>query len=135
MNFSAWSIRNPIPSILLFIMLGLAGLLCFKWMKVQHFPDIELPMVTVSAALPGAAPPQLETEVARKIENSIATIQGLKNQYASIKDGVVTITAEFQLEKPLQEAVDDVRNAVSQVRSDLPADLRDPIVRKSNLSG
>ncbi|RZG87592.1 efflux RND transporter permease subunit [Acinetobacter sp. WCHAc060033] len=135
MNFSAWSIRNPIPSILLFIMLGLAGLLCFKWMKVQHFPDIELPMVTVSAALPGAAPPQLETEVARKIENSIATIQGLKNQYASIKDGVVTITAEFQLEKPLQEAVDDVRNAVSQVRSDLPADLRDPIVSKINLSG
>ncbi|ENV50769.1 Cobalt-zinc-cadmium resistance protein CzcA Cation efflux system protein CusA [Acinetobacter junii CIP 107470 = MTCC 11364] len=135
MNFSAWSIRNPIPGILLFIMLGLAGLLCFHWMKIQQFPDIELPMVTVSAALPGAAPPQLETEVARKIENSIATLQGLRNQYTNIQDGVVTVTAEFQLEKPLQEAVDDVRNAVSQVRSDLPADLRDPIVSKINLSG
>ena len=135
MNFSAWSIRNPIPGILLFIMLGLAGLLCFHWMKIQQFPDIELPMVTVTAALPGAAPPQLETEVARKIENSIATLQGLRNQYTNIQDGVVTITAEFQLEKPLQEAVDDVRNAVSQVRSDLPADLRDPIVSKINLSG
>lgn len=135
MNVSAWSIRNPIPGILLFIMLGLAGLLCFHWMKIQHFPDIELPMVTVTAALPGAAPPQLETEVARKIENSIATLQGLKNQYTSVKDGVVVVTAEFQLEKPLQEAVDDVRNAVSQVRSDLPADLRDPIVSKINLSG
>jgi multidrug efflux pump subunit AcrB len=104
-------------------------------MKIQQFPDIELPMVTVTAALPGAAPPQLETEVARKIENSIATLQGLKNQYTNIQDGVVVITAEFQLEKPLQEAVDDVRNAVSQVRSDLPADLRDPIVSKINLSG
>ncbi|MEG0488054.1 MAG: efflux RND transporter permease subunit [Acinetobacter sp.] len=135
MNFSAWSIRNPIPGILLFIMLGLAGLMCFHWMKIQQFPDIELPMVTVTAALPGAAPPQLETEVARKIENSIATLQGLRNQYTDIQDGVVTITAEFQLEKPLQEAVDDVRNAVSQVRSDLPADLRDPIVSKINLSG
>lgn len=135
MNFSAWSIRNPIPGILLFIMLGLAGLLCFHWMKIQQFPDIELPMVTVTAALPGAAPPQLETEVARKIENSIATLQGLRNQYTKIQDGVVTVTAEFQLEKPLQEAVDDVRNAVSQVRSDLPADLRDPIVSKINLSG
>lgn len=135
MNVSAWSIRNPIPSILLFIMLGLAGLLCFHWMKIQQFPDIELPMVTVTAALPGAAPPQLETEVARKIENSIATLQGLRNQYTNIQDGVVNITAEFQLEKPLQEAVDDVRNAVSQVRSDLPADLRDPIVSKINLSG
>jgi len=116
-------------------MLGLAGLLCFHWMKIQQFPDIELPMVTVTAALPGAAPPQLETEVARKIENSIATLQGLRNQYTKIQDGVVTVTAEFQLEKPLQEAVDDVRNAVSQVRSDLPADLRDPIVSKINLSG
>ena len=135
MNFSAWSIRNPIPGILLFIMLGLAGLLCFHWMKIQQFPDIELPMVSVTAALPGAAPPQLETEVARKIENSVATIQGLRNQYTTIRDGAVTITAEFQLEKPLQEAVDDVRNAVSQVRSDLPADLRDPIVSKINLSG
>ncbi|MBJ9950635.1 efflux RND transporter permease subunit [Acinetobacter bereziniae] len=135
MNFSAWSIKNPIPGILLFIMLGLAGLMCFHWMKIQQFPDIELPMVTVTAALPGAAPPQLETEVARKIENSIATLQGLKNQYTNIQDGVVVITAEFQLEKPLQEAVDDVRNAVSQVRSDLPADLRDPIVSKINLSG
>ena len=135
MNVSAWSIRNPIPSILLFIMLGLAGLLCFHWMKIQQFPDIELPMVTVTAALPGAAPPQLETEVARKIENSIATLQGLRNQYTNIQDGVVSVTAEFQLEKPLQEAVDDVRNAVSQVRSDLPADLRDPIVSKINLSG
>jgi len=104
-------------------------------MKIQQFPDIELPMVTVTAALPGAAPPQLETEVARKIENSIATLQGLRNQYTKIQDGVVTVTAEFQLEKPLQEAVDDVRNAVSQVRSDLPADLRDPIVSKINLSG
>jgi multidrug efflux pump subunit AcrB len=135
MNFSAWSIKNPIPSILLFIMLGLAGIMCFHWMKIQQFPDIELPMVTVSAALPGAAPPQLETEVARKIENSIATLQGLRNQYTNIQDGMVTVTAEFQLEKPLQEAVDDVRNAVSQVRSDLPADLRDPIVSKINLSG
>ncbi|MFZ3193158.1 MAG: efflux RND transporter permease subunit [Moraxellaceae bacterium] len=135
MNFSAWSIRNPIPSILLFTMLSLAGLMCFSWMKIQQFPDIELPTINVSASLPGAAPPQLETEVARKIENSIATVQGLKNQYTTIRDGSVTITAEFQLEKPIQEALDDVRNAVSTVRSDLPSDLRDPVVSKLSLSG
>lgn len=135
MNVSAWSIRNPIPSVLLFIMFTLAGLLCFKWMKIQQFPDIELPTITVNANLPGAAPPQLETEVARKLENSIATLQGLKNQYTTIQDGAVTVTAEFRLEKPIQEALDDVRNAVSQVRSDLPADLRDPVVSKVSLSG
>lgn len=135
MNFSAWSIKNPIPSILLFIMLSLAGLMCFSWMKIQQFPDIELPTINVSASLPGAAPPQLETEVARKLENSIATIQGLKNQYTTIRDGSVTIMAEFELEKPIQEALDDVRNSVSTVRSDLPSDLRDPVVSKLSLSG
>ena len=135
MNVSAWSIRNPIPSVMLFIMLSLAGLLCFHWMKIQQFPDIELPTITVTAALPGASPPQLETEVARKLENSVATLQGLKNQYTTITDGSVTITAEFVLEKSIQEALDDTRNAVSQIRSDLPSDVRDPVVGKLTLSG
>ena len=79
-------------------------------MKVQQFPDIDLPTVNVTASLPGAAPAQLETEVARKIENSIATLQGLKHIYTKVQDGAVTITAEFRLEKPTQEAVDDVRD-------------------------
>jgi multidrug efflux pump subunit AcrB len=135
MNVSAWCIRNPIPSVLLFIMLTLAGLLGFQRMKIQNFPDIDLPMVTVTASLPGAAPSQLETEVVRKIENSIATVQGLKHIYAKIQDGTATITAEFRLEKPTQEAVDAVRDAVSRVRSELPADLRDPVISKVDLAG
>ena len=134
-NVSAWSIRNPTPAILLFVMLTLAGLIGFRAMKIQNFPDIDLPMVTVVAALPGASPGQLETEVARKVENSLATIQGLKHIYTSLTDGTVTITAEFRLEKPTQEAVDDVRDAVSRVRSDLPADLRDPVIKKVDLAG
>lgn len=134
-NVSSWSIRNPTPAILLFVMLTLAGLMGFRAMKIQNFPDIDLPMVTVTASLPGASPGQLETEVARKIENSIATIQGLKHIYATIQDGTATITAEFRLEKPTQEAVDDVRDAVSRVRSDLPADLRDPVISKVDLAG
>ncbi|MBK6294743.1 MAG: efflux RND transporter permease subunit [Rhodoferax sp.] len=135
MNVSAWSIKNPIPAVMLFVLLTLAGIMSFKAMKVQQFPDLELPTVTVSASLPGAAPAQLETEVARKLENAIAPLQGLKNIYTNVQDGSVTVTAEFRLEKPTQEAVDDVRSAVQQVRSDLPSDLRDPIVSKMNLSG
>ena len=135
MNVSAWSIKNPIPSILLFIMLTLAGLMGFRAMKIQNFPDIDLPTVTVTASLPGASPAQLETEVARKIENSIATVQGLKHIYTKVQDGSATITAEFRLEKPTQQAVDDVRDAVSRVRSDLPGDLRDPVISKMELSG
>ena len=135
MNVSAWSIKNPIPAVMFFVMVTLTGLYSFGAMKVQQFPDIELPTVSVSASLPGAAPAQLETEVARKLENAIASLQGLKNIYTTVQDGNATIMAEFRLEKPTQEAVDDVRSAVQQVRSDLPGDLRDPVVSKMNLSG
>ena len=76
MNISAWSIKNPIPAVMLFVMLSFAGLLSFKSMKVQNFPDLDLPTVTIVASLPGAAPAQLETEVARKIENAIAPLRG-----------------------------------------------------------
>ncbi|MBS0309137.1 MAG: efflux RND transporter permease subunit [Proteobacteria bacterium] len=135
MNVSSWSIKNPIPALMLFVLLTFAGLISFSAMKVQNFPDIELPTVIVSASLPGAAPSQLETEVARKLENAIATVQGLKHLYTKVQDGGVTLTAEFRLEKPVQEAVDDVRSAVAQVRADLPGDLRDPVINKMNLAG
>ncbi len=134
-NVSAWSIRNPTPSVLLFVMLTLAGLMGFQAMKIQNFPDIDLPTVTVNAALPGAAPAQLETEVARRIENSVAAVQGVKHIYTKVLDGQVLVTVEFRLEKPTQEAVDDVRAAVARVRSELPADLRDPVVTKMDLAG
>jgi multidrug efflux pump subunit AcrB len=134
-NFSSLSIRNPIPAVLLFILLTLAGVLAFRATPVQDFPDIELPIVTVDASLPGAAPAQLETEVARKIENSVATLQGVKNLYTKILDGTVAVTVEFVLEKNSAEAVDEVRDAVGRIRADLPADLRDPTVTKASTAG
>ncbi|MGH6625940.1 MAG: efflux RND transporter permease subunit [Burkholderiaceae bacterium] len=134
MNVSSWSIRNPVPAVMLFVLLSFAGLLSFNAMKVQNFPDLDLPTVTVSASLPGAAPAQLETDVARKLENALATLQGLKHLYTKVQDGGVTVTAEFRLEKPVQEALDDVRSAVSRVRAELPADLRDPVVTKMDLA-
>ncbi len=134
-NVSAWSIRNPVPSVLLFVMLTVLGIMGFRAMKIQQFPDIELPTVMVTASLPGAAPAQMETEVARKLENALANLQGLKNLYAKVQDGTAVITAEFRLEKPVQEALDDVRDAVQRTRSDLPGDLRDPVITKMNLSG
>jgi multidrug efflux pump subunit AcrB len=134
-NFSSLSIKHPIPAIMLFALLSLAGLLAFKSSVVQDFPDIELPIVTVSASLSGAAPAQLETEVARKLENSVATLQGVKNIYTKVLDGEVTVTVEFVLEKPIAEAVNDVRDAVARVRADLPADLRDPSVTKASTAG
>ena len=135
MNVSAWAIKNPIPAVMLFVLLTLAGLFSFKTMKVQLFPDIELPTIIVSAALPGASPAQMETEVARKIENAVATLNGVKHIYGKLTDGAGTITVEFVLERDVNEALDDVRNAVARVRGDLPGALKDPVVSKLEFSG
>jgi multidrug efflux pump subunit AcrB len=134
-NLSTWSIRNPIPAIMLFVLLTLAGIMSFVSMKVQNFPDLDVPMISVLASLPGASPEQLETEVARKIENSLANIQGIKHIYTKVQTGAVIITAEFALEKLSQEALDEVRTAISRVRSDLPTDLREPLINKLDFSG
>jgi len=135
MNVSSWSIRNPIPGVLLFVMLTLVGLMGFRAMKIQNFPDIDLPTVSVTASLPGASPAQLETEVARKIENSVAALQGIKHIYTKVQDGSAIVTVEFRLEKTTQEALDDVHDAVARVRSDLPGEMRDPVIAKMELAG
>jgi len=135
MNFSALSIKNPIPAIMLFALLSLAGFMAYKANPVQDFPDIELPIVTVTATLDGSAPAQLETEVSRKIEDSVATLQGVKNIYTTVLDGVSTTTVEFILEKNISDAVNDVRDAVARVKADMPAELRDPSVTKASTAG
>ena len=135
MNISAWAIKNPIPSILLFGMLCLVGLMSFRATNVQDFPDIEVPIVTVTTRLEGASPTQMETEVARKIENAVASIGLVKHIHSSISDSRAIITVEFDLEKDNTEAINDVRDAISRVRGDLPGEIKDPIITKANTSG
>ena len=135
LNISSWAIRNPTPALLLFILLSFAGLLGFQSMKVQDLPDLELPTITVTASLPGASPSQLETDVARKLENAFATVQWVRHIYTNLTEGEVSLSIEFRLERPIQQALDDVRDAVARIRADLPADLRDPVIKKEELSG
>lgn len=134
LNVSTWSIHNPVATTLLFILLTLAGVGGFLAMKVQNFPDIDFPTITITAVLPGASPAQLENDVARKIEDSLANVQGLKHIRSTLTDGVATLTAEFRIGKPVQEAMDDVRDAVAATRANLPADLQDPVIRKMELA-
>ena len=128
MNFATWSIRNPVPAILLFVMLALAGFYSFRQLPIANLPDMDLPRVTISLSQPGAAPAQLETEVARKVENALATLSGLKHIRTSITDGLVQITVEFVLGTKPADAVIDAKDAVDRVRSDLPSDLLQPTV-------
>ncbi|MGP4951890.1 efflux RND transporter permease subunit [Psychrobacter sp. T6-1] len=135
LNVSAYSIRNPLVAILLFVLLTLGGIYGFMQMKVQQFPDIDLPAVVVTVTLPGAAPSQLENDVAKKIENRITSIEGVKHIRTTLQTGAATIATEFVLEKDIQEAVDDVRSAVGEVRGDLPAAANDPIITKVSTAG
>ncbi|MDR9784510.1 efflux RND transporter permease subunit [Rhizobium redzepovicii] len=130
MNFSAWSIRNPVPAILLFVMLTAGGLLAFKQLPIQNFPDMDLPTINVTATLEGAAPTQLETEVARKIEDGLAALSYLDHITTTITDGTVSIKASFELEKDSETALNEVRNAVDSVKGDLPAQMETPSVTK-----
>ena len=135
MNFSAWSIRNPVPAILLFVVLSFLGIKSLNNLGKQNFPDIELPVITVTAALEGAAPPQLETEVARKIEDKIATIGGIEHMTTKITDGSVSISVQFTIDTNSEEALNQVRNAVDSARSDLPSAVTNPTVAKTTTSG
>ncbi|PTE13038.1 efflux RND transporter permease subunit, partial [Pseudogemmobacter blasticus] len=135
MNFSAWAIRNPVPPILAFILMTITGLMAFNRLEVQNFPDMSLPTISVSASLDGAAAAQLETEVARKIEDRLTGLAMLDSVTTTITDGSVSISVAFQIGKDVQEAQDDVQNAVDQARDDLPSGMNAPTVSKSSLSG
>lgn len=135
MNFNTWNIRQPIPAVLLFVILLTAGLASFKALKIQNFPEIDLPIVTITAVLPGVTPSQLEAEVTRKIEDSVANIGSVSRINSLIKDGVSVTTVEFDTASTVQESMDDVRDAIVRVRSELPADLQPPIVSRVNVAG
>ncbi|MGB8287203.1 efflux RND transporter permease subunit [Rhizobium ruizarguesonis] len=130
MNFSAFSIRNPVPAILLFAMLAVGGLLAFKHLSVQNFPDMDLPTIKITATLDGAAPAQLETEVARTIEDNLASLSYLDHVTTTITDGTVSISVSFKLEKDSETALNEVRNAVDSATADLPAQMQTPSVTK-----
>jgi len=135
MNFSAWAINKPIPAILLFVVLTIAGWMSFQGLPVQNIPDFDLPTVTVTATLPGSTAATMETEVTRKLEDSLASVERIDHMTSTVTEGSSVTTVQFSLEKNTQEAVDDVRDAVSRVRSQLPGDVEEPIITKVTMSG
>lgn len=135
MNVSAWSIRNPVPAVLVFLLLSVLGLIGFHRLQIQDFPDMDLPTVNVAASLEGAAPAQLETEVARKLEDKLASLTLLDHVTTTITQGSVAIAVSFQLDKDSEAALSEVRNAVDSARADLPTSMSAPTVSKLTTSG
>ncbi|MCI3945710.1 RND transporter [Pseudomonas syringae] len=130
MTLSSLSIRYPVPAIMLFILLGVLGCIGLQRLGIQDFPDVDLPTVTISASLEGAAPEQLETEVARKLEDRLSSLRLLKHVSTTITSGSVEINVSFAIEKDGNEALNEVRNAVDSAMAELPASLDTPSVSR-----
>ncbi|MDP9415712.1 MAG: efflux RND transporter permease subunit, partial [Pseudomonadota bacterium] len=129
-NISAWAIRNPVPPIVLFIALTLAGVISFMRMDVQNDPDIDFPAVQVSVVQPGAVPSELETQVTQRVESAIRGVNGVDEINSTVREGNSTTFVQFKIGTPTDRAVNDVRDAVSQIRSDLPEGILEPQVNR-----
>jgi hydrophobe/amphiphile efflux-1 (HAE1) family protein len=135
MNFSAWSIRNPIAPLLAFLMLMVLGWQSFVGMPITRFPNIDVPLVAVTVAQSGAAPAELEAQVTKEIEDALAGITGVKNVISTVTDGVSTTAAEFNMDVPTDKAVQDAKDAIDQIRGNLPGDIEAPIVTRIDVEG
>lgn len=130
MNFSAWSIRNPVAPLLAFFLLLLLGLYSFFNLPITRFPNIDVPIVSVQVTQAGAAPAELETQVTREVEDAVAGIAGVDYIQSTVNDGVSTTLIMFKIEVPSDKALQDVKDQVDQIRSDLPATSDTPLVTK-----
>lgn len=135
LNFSAWSIRRPVPSLVLFMVLLTIGVLSFQSLPVTRFPNIDIPVIQAQITQAGAAPAELETQVSKRVEDAIAGITGVKHITSTITEGVSQTVVEFRLEVDVDRALNDVKDAISRVRSDLPRTIDEPIVQRIEVEG
>jgi hydrophobe/amphiphile efflux-1 (HAE1) family protein len=134
-SFSTWAIRNPVPPVLLFAILMLAGIVAFVQLPVTAMPNVVTADVDVLAIQPGATPSELEQQTTQRIEDAVAILQGVKRVTSSITEGQSLTRVEFDLDVGVDRAMNDVRNAIAAIRQDLPTTVREPIVRRAADNG
>jgi multidrug efflux pump subunit AcrB len=135
LNISAWSIRQPKPPLVLFAILIVLGFGSFRSLPVTQMPSIDVPVVTVAIAQAGAAPSELETQVARPVEDAVAGLTGVKHVTSALADGASVTMVEFVLETPTDRAVNDVRDAIAKIRSALPQSIEEPVIQRIDVAG
>jgi hydrophobe/amphiphile efflux-1 (HAE1) family protein len=135
LNVSAWSIRKPIPSIVLFIVLMILGVFSFQTLPITRFPNIDIPIVSVTVTQAGAAPSELQNQVTKRVEDAIAGVNGVKHIISTIAEGISTTTVEFRLEINSDRAVNDVKDAIAKIRADLPRTIDEPITQRIEIAG
>ena len=135
LNISAWSIRRPVPAIVLFSVLTLLGVISFTTLPVTRFPNIDIPLVSITVVQSGAAPAELESQVTKEVEDAVANITGVKHIMSTVTDGMSTTVMEFRLEINQDRALNDVKDAIDKIRLDLPRDINEPIVQRIDVEG
>jgi multidrug efflux pump subunit AcrB len=129
-NISSWCIRNPVFPIVLFVALMLGGIVSFARMQVNNAPDIDFPAASVSVTQPGAAPNEMETQVTQRVESAIRGVNGVEEINSTVSEGNSFTFVTFQIGTPTDRAVNDVRNAVAQIRGSLPEGILEPQVTR-----
>ena len=135
LNVSAWAIRKPIPSLVLFLVLMVLGLVSFRTLPITRFPNIDIPIVSVTVTQSGAAPAELQTQVTKWVEDSVAGVKGVKHILSTISEGASITTIEFRLETDQDRAVNDVKDAISKIRINLPRTIDEPIISRVEIAG
>ncbi|WP_136649188.1 efflux RND transporter permease subunit [Paracoccus aeridis] len=134
MNLSTWSIRQPVPPIAIFLVLLIVGLVSFNRLPITAMPTVDLPLIDVTVAQQGAGPSELVSQVARPIEDAVYSIPDVRHITTTTLDGAVNMVVEFELEADSDRALNDVKDAISGVRSDLPGSILEPIVRRIDVT-
>jgi len=130
MFISDFAIKRPLVTVVAMVALALFGLVALLKLKTDEFPDVQPPFVTVGVPYPGASPDGVEKEILDPIEEQITAIAGVKQVSSKAYDGFGNILVEFQFGKNLTEATQEIRDAISGIRSDLPGEMKEPVVKK-----
>jgi multidrug efflux pump subunit AcrB len=134
-NISSWCIRNPVPPIVLFIGLMLAGIVAFMGMEVNNNPDIDFPAAQINIAQPGAAPTEMENQITQKVEAAVRSVNGVDEINSSVREGNSNTFVQFKIGTPTDRAVNDVRDAIAQIRGDLPDGILEPQINRVDIAG
>ncbi len=132
MNLSDISIRNPVFAWMLMTALILFGAVSFSRMGVSQMPDVDFPVLTITVNLPGAAPEVIEATVVEPIEDTLMAIEGIQTLSSSSNAGMATVTLEFDLDRDINVALQDVQAKLAQVQSRLPREAESPVISKTN---
>jgi hydrophobe/amphiphile efflux-1 (HAE1) family protein len=134
-NISAWSIRNPLPPVVFSIILMVLGWLSFTKLAVTHLPSADIPVISVAVAQFGAAPTELESQVTKVIEDGVSGVEGVRHITSQITDGLSVTTIQFAIETNTDRAINDIKDAVTRVRSDLPQNVQEPLISRVDVIG